>query len=448
MHSSILGGPARLSARDFHEMVSVKNRWLSRGGVSPTQLVFGKMPRIPGDLPSDDHAGLMALHDALEDPLGTDQAATEFRRRMAWRCAKGRQATMAQASREAVQRAVKVSTNPGSSTPVSGCLFFGEVDRETHYILEIAGLGQDWLLWPTTAPCTSGCEPDCGDVLPSNFGSHIRRRRWGYQLASDPRMSELIRRVISGSTAGASSEAGVSEPAGGPPSRDLEPSRNNSGSIRASPHLLRSRPGKSRGSRNLPAYVPPGTPTEYMLRALQKRRTCASVITLVIVFADSRRGSDWRASCGKTSKRMGGSDQLEGPGTKLHLGKPLDELWTSFEHSTTTPKDLRDLGIDSSGNWSWLAKRNDEVSLKQLAKDERECLASPTSWSGKSILGSKAVRVLVGKHGPSIHPGFCLAGWCAERNQCRVWGGGRQRADRRLREGAAFPEDSKQYLGH
>ena len=118
-----LGRTCTIICTRFHEMVSVKNRWLSRGGVSPTQLVFGKMPRIPGDLPSDDHAGLMALHDALEDPLGTDQAATEFRRRMAWRCAKGRQATMAQASREAVQRAVKASTNPGSSTPVSGCLF-------------------------------------------------------------------------------------------------------------------------------------------------------------------------------------------------------------------------------------------------------------------------------------------------------------------------------------
>eukprot|EP00439_Symbiodinium_sp_Y106_P022917 s1822_g2.t2 len=115
-----LGRTCTIICTRFHEMVSVKNRWLSRGGVSPTQLVFGKMPRIPGDLPSDDHAGLMALHDALEDPLGTDQAATEFRRRMAWRCAKGRQATMAQASREAVQRAVKASTNPGSSTPVSG----------------------------------------------------------------------------------------------------------------------------------------------------------------------------------------------------------------------------------------------------------------------------------------------------------------------------------------
>ena len=90
----------------------------------------------------------------------------------------------------------------------------------------------------------------------------------GYQLASDPRMSELIRRVISGSTAGASSEAGVSEPAGGPPSRDLDP-------LETIPEAYEPAPSPEEPARKVqrieepPGVRAPGTPTEYMLRALQ-----------------------------------------------------------------------------------------------------------------------------------------------------------------------------------
>ena len=96
---------------DFlHELTSTKNRWLNKGGQTPIQLLFGQLPRVPGELLADDHPGLMAMQDAHEDLTGIDQATTEYRKSMAVR-ERARQAAMAQASREAVNRAVRASTH-------------------------------------------------------------------------------------------------------------------------------------------------------------------------------------------------------------------------------------------------------------------------------------------------------------------------------------------------
>ena len=96
---------------DFlHELTSTKNRWLNKGGQTPIQLVFGQLPRVPGELLADDHPGLMALQDSQEDLTGADQATAEYRRSMTIR-ERARQAAMAQASWEAINRAVRASTH-------------------------------------------------------------------------------------------------------------------------------------------------------------------------------------------------------------------------------------------------------------------------------------------------------------------------------------------------
>ena len=60
-------------------------------------LVFGEHPRVPGELLSDDHAGLLAADDAYQDPTGVDEASKEFRRRHEIRD-RARQAAMEQSS--------------------------------------------------------------------------------------------------------------------------------------------------------------------------------------------------------------------------------------------------------------------------------------------------------------------------------------------------------------
>ncbi|CAE7403523.1 unnamed protein product, partial [Symbiodinium necroappetens] len=49
---------------------AAKNRWFCSGGYTPVQLVFGEMPRVPGELLSDNPSGLQPLCDAFNDPAG------------------------------------------------------------------------------------------------------------------------------------------------------------------------------------------------------------------------------------------------------------------------------------------------------------------------------------------------------------------------------------------
>ena len=59
-------------------LVNCKNRWFSRGGFSPCQLVFGQNPRIPLELLSDDEMNLPGLADIKTDPYDQDTAAAAF----------------------------------------------------------------------------------------------------------------------------------------------------------------------------------------------------------------------------------------------------------------------------------------------------------------------------------------------------------------------------------
>lgn len=92
---------------DFDELLAsltaVKNRWLTRGGFTPSQLVFGELPRIPGELLAEDELALHGVHDAYNDPTEVDEAAGEYRRRHAIR-ERARQLAMQQESTEAIRR--------------------------------------------------------------------------------------------------------------------------------------------------------------------------------------------------------------------------------------------------------------------------------------------------------------------------------------------------------
>ena len=90
---------------------AAKNRWFCSGGYTPVQLVFGEMPRVPGELLSDNPSGLQPLCDAFNDPAGLDEAGAELRRSMAIR-ERGRQLALAETSREAFKRAARTSSTP------------------------------------------------------------------------------------------------------------------------------------------------------------------------------------------------------------------------------------------------------------------------------------------------------------------------------------------------
>ena len=74
-----------------------------------------------------------------------------------------------------------------------------EADEVILPILEV--VGSDPGLWwlRTMALSMLECPLGCGDALRNNFALQIWRRSW----ASDPSLSELLRRVSSGTTVGA-----------------------------------------------------------------------------------------------------------------------------------------------------------------------------------------------------------------------------------------------------
>ena len=59
-------------------LANCKNRWFSRGGFSPCQLVFGQNPRVPLELLSDDEMSLPGWDDVKADPFDHDTAAAAF----------------------------------------------------------------------------------------------------------------------------------------------------------------------------------------------------------------------------------------------------------------------------------------------------------------------------------------------------------------------------------
>ena len=87
-------------------LVSFKNKYFHRGGLSPYQIVFGISPRLPADLLSDDEMLLPALQDLQGDPLNVDSAAAEFNRTHAIR-EKARQLCINTTLKDKAQRGMR-----------------------------------------------------------------------------------------------------------------------------------------------------------------------------------------------------------------------------------------------------------------------------------------------------------------------------------------------------
>ena len=180
-----------------------KNRWFCSGGYTPVQLVFGEMPRVPGELLSDNPSGLQPLCDAFNDPAGLDEAGAELRKSMAIR-ERARQLALAETSREAFKRAARTSStplrnwNPGQWVY---CFRRGRPQDALHPVSRWVGPGIVVLQSPSVVYVAMRtrlwrCAPE---QLRPAFPSEVL----GRQLASDPELGELLRRVVSGQDVGA-----------------------------------------------------------------------------------------------------------------------------------------------------------------------------------------------------------------------------------------------------
>ena len=184
-------------------LTAVKNRWINRGGYTPSQLVFGQLPRVPGELLSEDAFGNFGMADAYEDPAEVDEAAGEYRRRHRVQ-ERARQLAMEQCSRDAVRLSLKAAPHQDRTwRPGQWVYVFrrGRPNQELHLrdrwvgpgIVVLANNGTVYVgmrsrLWR----CSS---EQVRPALPSEI--------LGRELASDPGLQNLIRQVLSGTHVGA-----------------------------------------------------------------------------------------------------------------------------------------------------------------------------------------------------------------------------------------------------
>ena len=467
-------------------LTSVKNRWYSRGGYTPTSLVFGELPRVPDELLSDDHPGLCGLDDALQDPHGADEASREYRRRHEIR-ERARQAAMEQTSREAVHRAVKASTHqPQSWAPGQWVYVFrrGRPNQELHPRNRWVGpgvvlLANNRIVYVAMRTRLWRCAPEqLRPALPAEV--------LGRELATDPGIAELVRQVTSGIKTGAVDVAREGSPPPDDASTPIErvegagqvqlseadapergmPSMAEPVQVPSAPELVPAVPPGLVQSSSPPRPRAPSDPwpdahsPRPVSRQITEEEPAAEPIVagpppgLETINEDAEEDSGIRERERKVARlsspeRVGGSSSsasTTGPMTRAP-GTPVDRLLSGVPRNRTPsptrpvrpenrltpveelsrrtvrervdeferlrdrsprrrPDDEGDQALQFFGfthlggerhSLQLLAKRGDEISLKDLSQEEKTLFDKSDKVEWDAILGTKAVKILVGK---------------------------------------------------
>jgi len=201
-------------------LTATKNRWLSKGGYTPAQLVFGELPRVPGELLSEDELGNHGLRDAFEDPGEVDEAAGEYRRRHAVR-ERGRQCAMEQSSREAIIHAQKAAHHPNRHWSVGQWVYVFRRARQSQDLhLRDRWVGPGIVVMTNNDTVYVGMRTRLWRCSASQLRAALPSEVLGRDLMSDPGLAELLRQVISGTNAGAVDVAREGPP---PPQHELNP---------------------------------------------------------------------------------------------------------------------------------------------------------------------------------------------------------------------------------
>ena len=437
-------------------ITAAKNRWFNQGGYTPVQLVFGELPRVPAELLSEDQGGLVPLSDAYHDPAGLDESGAEFRKRIQIR-ERAKQAAMEQCSREALSRAVKTSSTPSPDWRPGQWVYVFRRGRPTDPLVPKARwVGPGMVLvnargvvWVAMRSRLWRCSPE---QLRAAFPTEVL----GHRLSSDGTLGELLRQVTSGNQSRAvdvaregpptdvDELAPVSQVEGGiplgesvplPASREEDPQAPQA--ARPVPSGLLPRPvpppevprrpsvvSSRRSSATLeePAQEPEGQDAGGAARQLPPVR-------------EEPEGPDLEPNPGPTKVARVEQDPSAGEGTASSSsaeptrapGTPIGGLMNIVRRSGptmpgTSPRlpgrersprradhtlssddgsDLYAYDTDLHG-YSFLAKRNDEISLKELSVKEKELFAASDELEWSSILKTKAVRVVTGKEADRV----------------------------------------------
>ncbi|CAE6953093.1 GIP [Symbiodinium sp. CCMP2592] len=337
-------------------VVSAKNRWFNSGGYTPVQLVYGELPRVPGELLSDNNNGQQVISDGFYDPAGMDEAGAEFRKSAAIR-ERGRQLALAETSKEAIKRALSTSSTPLRSWSPGQWVGPGLVILQSRSVVYVAMRSRLWR-----------CAPE---QLRAAFPSEVL----GRHLATDPEMAELLRQVMSGSSAGAVDVAREGPPE---PAEQCAPVQHEAeGEAEKMPALISSRghPHRiSEGRQDADAgnqKASSAGPT-HVLEALDRGRRAEEAL----------RGGAEATSSSTPRSRSRRRDELD---------DILNEnLWT----------------LEPDGEWSFVASRSDEVDIRKMSEEQRRMFEESDQIEWKAILDTKAVRVIKGEEAARVREKF------------------------------------------
>jgi hypothetical protein len=184
-------------------LTSAKNNWLNKGGYTPSQLVFGQLTRVPGELLAEDDLATHGMQDAFSDPLEVDEAAGEYRRRFQIR-ERARQLALRQESREALRGATRAATHQNRTwSPGQWVYVFrrGRANQELH--LRDRWVGPGLVVLANNGTVFVGMRSRLWRCSSEQLRPALPSEILGKDLASDPGLALLLRKVISGARAGA-----------------------------------------------------------------------------------------------------------------------------------------------------------------------------------------------------------------------------------------------------
>ena len=264
-------------------LTSSKNNWLNKGGYTPSQLVFGQLTRIPGELLAEDDLAAHGLQDAFSDPMEVDEAAGEYRRRFKIR-ERARQLALQQDSKEAMQGATKAATHQNRVwLPGQWVYVFRRARANQELHLRDRWVGPGVVVLSNNNTVYVGMRSRLWRCSAEQLRPALPSEIMGKDLASDPGLATLLRKVISGTRSGAVDVAKEGAP---PPHAHLRAVEHAGDGVQTSDEWLPGGPGHA---PEPPVPVPDGllptgrtstTPPDWLIPE-----------TPVLPTADSRRPS-------------------------------------------------------------------------------------------------------------------------------------------------------------
>ena len=468
-------------------LTSTKNNYLNKGGFSPSQLVFGQLTRIPGELLAEDDLSAQGMEDAYQDPLEVDEAAGEYRRRHAIRL-QARQLAMNQDSKDAIQGAAKAAPHQGRQwSPGQWVYVFRRAKAGQELHLRNRWVGPGIVVLSNNNTVYVGMRSRLWRCSAEQIRPALPSEILGKDLASDPALSSLLRKVISGTRAGAvdvikegpppqdarwqqveqvqegaqiAEEVQVAHPVEHAPQEprtvppgiipQLQPSvridnpapappppASQNTSRRSSTTEPAVEPGPQIDELNMlppPGLTPiaeaddtvissgddqPAEPPVKMLRTVSPEEGPASAAG---VATGSSSSSTTRAPGTPVRRlldnipRLTPSENLEPDGrvarqigefNRVREGNDeefFEEGW-SGSYFNYQRGDQR-IALDEDGQWTFLAKRNDEISLKELNAEELKKFGEADKIEWEAILKTKAVKVVSGDAAQQIRSKF------------------------------------------